>query len=266
MTMYVITHKHFDYQKLGDGYTPLLVGANKNANPDNFLQDNDGENISSKNPSFCELTGLYWIWKNRKDQTVGLSHYRRYFSNYTTFNQLFFNVLVKGKGGVSPISVSQLDNLLESYDWIVAKPQLCGIGTLWEQFARFHHENDMVTVQKVIAELSPEYIPAFKHVMNQKRASFYNMFYTNKTELDNYACWVFSILFEVEKRVDISTYDTYQQRLFGFLAERLFNVWLYHRNPKLKYLVEYNSELVNRGWAARQIRHETLGKLKPRHD
>ncbi|MFC2684110.1 MAG: DUF4422 domain-containing protein, partial [Limosilactobacillus oris] len=54
MTMYVITHKHFDYQKLGDGYTPLLVGANKNANPDNFLQDNDGENISHKNSSFCE--------------------------------------------------------------------------------------------------------------------------------------------------------------------------------------------------------------------
>lgn len=257
MTMYVITHKHFNYQKLPDGYTPLLVGANKNVNPDHFLQDNEGKNISNKNPSFCELTGLYWMWKNKADQTIGLSHYRRYFSKYANPNQLFFSTLVKGK--VMPVAISKLDHLLKEYDWIVAKPQIGGEGTLWQQFAHFHHEKDMEVVRQVIAELTPEYLSAFNNVMGQQQASFYNMFYTSKAELDNYASWVFRILFEVEERVDISKYDTYQQRLFGFLGERLLNVWLSQRDAKLKYLVEYNSELIDRIWAARSIKHETLG-------
>lgn len=257
MTMYVITHKHFNYHNLPDGYTPLLVGADKNANPDRFLQDNTGLNISSKNPSFCELTGLYWMWKNSAEQTIGLSHYRRYFSKYTDPNLLFFSTLIKGK--VEPIETSQLDTLLNKYDWVVAKPQIGGKGTIWQQFAHFHNEKDMKIVRNVINTLTPEYLPAFDNVMAQRSASFYNMFYTKKAELDSYASWVFPILFEVEKRVDISTYDSYQQRLFGFLAERLFNVWLYKRNAKLKYLVEYNNELVDRVWAARSIKHETLG-------
>ncbi|MCH3910242.1 MAG: DUF4422 domain-containing protein [Limosilactobacillus oris] len=261
MGMYVITHKNFDYQSLPNGYTPLLVGANKNINPSNFVQDNTGINISDKNPSFCELTGLYWMWKNASDNNMGLSHYRRYFSKYTTFNQLFLSVLVSGKG--KPVTAGKLDELLERYDWIVTKRQLIIEGTMWDQFAQSHHAKDMNTTREVIAELTPEYIPAFDNVMSQRKISYYNMFYTSKEELDCYASWLFSILFEVEKRVDISQYDHYQQRLFGFLAERLFNVWLYYRNPKIGYLAEYNSDIVGRNWALKSIRHETLGWLKP---
>lgn len=261
MGMYVITHKNFDYQSLPNGYTPLLVGANKNINPSNFVQDNTGINISDKNPSFCELTGLYWMWKNASDNNMGLSHYRRYFSKYTTFNQLFLSVLVSGKG--KPVTAGKLDELLERYDWIATKRQLIIEGTMWDQFAQAHHAKDMNTTREVITELTPEYIPAFDNVMSQRKISYYNMFYTSKEELDRYASWLFSILFEVEKRVDISQYDHYQQRLFGFLAERLFNVWLYYRNPKIGYLAEYNSDIAGRNWALKSIRHETLGWLKP---
>ncbi|WP_283576494.1 DUF4422 domain-containing protein [Limosilactobacillus oris] len=260
MTVYVITHKTFEYQ-LPEGYRPLLVGAEFNANPNGYLADNTGKNISDKNHSFCELTGLYWMWKNTSDEKLGLSHYRRYFSKYTTFNQLFFSILVSGKE--KPVTTAKLDKLLERYDWIVAKRQLIIEGTMWDQFAQAHHVKDMNITREVIAELTPECIPAFDTVMNQRKISYYNMFYTSKEELDRYANWLFSILFEVEKRVDISQYDSYQQRLFGFLAERLFNVWLYYRNPKIWYLVEYNSDVVGRNWALKAIRHETLGWLKP---
>ncbi len=46
------------------------------------LTDMTGDNISEKNPIYCELTGLYWMWKNMiirgaKEDYYGLYQYRR---------------------------------------------------------------------------------------------------------------------------------------------------------------------------------------------
>lgn len=60
-------------------YLPLHVGAE--GKPDlGYTKDNTGDNISAKNPNFCELTGLYWAWKNLDADYLGLVHYRRYFT------------------------------------------------------------------------------------------------------------------------------------------------------------------------------------------
>ena len=82
------------------------------------------------------------------------------------------------------------------------------------------------------------------------------MFYTSNAEFKKYGSWLFKLLLEVEKRVDISEYDSYQQRLFGFLGERLMNVWLAHRAPKIKYLVEYNSETIGRSEISEKIKNK----------
>ena len=60
-------------------YIPVQVGSEGKADL-GYQKDNEGENISEKNPYFCELTGLYWAWKNLNADYVGLVHYRRYFS------------------------------------------------------------------------------------------------------------------------------------------------------------------------------------------
>ena len=74
MKVYVITHKAYKSKvKKNKIYTDLLVGAVKNDNdslPANMLKDNTGDNISIKNKSFCELTGLYWMWKNSKEDII----------------------------------------------------------------------------------------------------------------------------------------------------------------------------------------------------
>ena len=78
MKLYVATHKSYNQVQDQDLYIPILVGANKNIGEKNYLRDNQGDNnISDRNFTFCELTGLYWIWKNSKDDIVGLCHYRR---------------------------------------------------------------------------------------------------------------------------------------------------------------------------------------------
>ena len=58
------------------------------------------------------------------------------------------------------------------------------------------------------------------------------MFVMKRSLFDEYCTWLFDILFELEKRTDMTGYDTYEARLFGFMSERLFNVWLERQNLK----------------------------------
>lgn len=258
MTMYVITHKHFYYQNLPNGYMPLLVGANKNANPDNFLTDNTGNNISAKNVSYCEETGLYWIIKNTNDKNIGISHYRRYFANFKNRKYMLLSILLKGK--VKPISTEILDEILKNgYAWIVSQQEAGGPGTIWNQFALNHNIEDLKTTEKVISDLYPEYLSDFEQVIkNSETGSFYNMFYTSRQEAEAYSNWLFDILFEVEKQTNIADYDSYQKRLYGFLAERLMNVWLHHRKAKVKYLPVFDLSKMDREYAWKKIK----GRMK----
>ncbi len=94
---YVITHKVFDDSFLDkNDYTVLHVGLNDNCKAE-YLRDDTGDNISVKNPNYCELTGIYWIWKNVDNdptEIIGISHYRRYFttrpekSRYTIWGEM----------------------------------------------------------------------------------------------------------------------------------------------------------------------------------
>ena len=62
--------------------------------------------------------------------------------------------------------------------------------------------------------------------MNGTKLHLFNMFVMKREDFDRYMKWLFDILFELEKRIDISNYDSYQKRVFGFLSERLWNIWL----------------------------------------
>ena len=88
-TVKIIVATHKKYEMPQDAmYLPLHVGAegktDQNGNPLDlgYQKDNTGENISNKNAAYCELTGLYWAWKNLDTDYTGLAHYRRHFGNH----------------------------------------------------------------------------------------------------------------------------------------------------------------------------------------
>lgn len=247
MVVYVITHKKFDYA-LPRHYQPLLVGAALHDNPDHYLADDTGENISAQNKQFSELTGLYWIWKHSQSNQIGLVHYRRYFySKDLNRHQLLLLSLVKGKG-IRPISEDALSDLLVDYDWVVPHPEEVEGNSLADQYAAGHNKHDLVLTEQAIKRLYPQSLSSFYQVMNgQSSMSAFNMFYTSRSQLDAYCQWLFGILFDVQKHIDLSAYDAYQQRVYGFLSERLFNVWLAsQKGLKVKYLSVYNVANLNR--------------------
>ena len=234
LTVLVITHKDYEFP-ISACYRPIFVGKRANAlKNEGFYQDNSGINIAEKNSGFCELTGLYWAWKNgvfENNEYVGLVHYRRYFAGKTLY--------LKKK---QIASESELLTILEKYDVILPRKRDYFIESIYSHYQHAHHIKDLDITRTVITELQPEYLKSFDTVMQGRKLHLYNMFVMSSEKASEYCHWLFSILFELEKRLDITQYDNYQKRVFGFIAERLFNVWVLHNQLNVKFLPVVNLE------------------------
>jgi len=220
----VAAHKLYWMPK-DDCYLPLHVG--KEGKHDlGFIGDNTGDNISAKNANFCELTGIYWAWKNLKTDYIGLCHYRRYFGH-----KLYRNDIETKKRAV--LSQQNYENLLKDCDCLLPVQRNYYIETVRSQYEHAHNKKDLDECEKVIKEIYSDYSEAFTIVMGRRRLHILNMFVMKWELFDAYCQFLFGVLFELEKRIDISNYNQYEARVFGFLAERLLNVWV--EKNKIKY-------------------------------
>lgn len=210
----VATHKR--YEMPTDGmYLPLEVGAELNHNDLGYAKDNAGENISGKNAAFCELTGLYWAWKNVACDYLGLAHYRRHFS-LRKRKKTFDNVL----------SEQQLKVLLQDHKVILPQKRKYYIETLYSHYKHTHYISTLDKACEILSELYPEYVPDCKRVLKKRSGYMFNMFIMPKTLSDEYCEWLFPLLFELEKRIGVMDVTAYQGRFYGRVSEILFNVWL----------------------------------------
>lgn len=210
--IYVMAHKAFDVPE-DKIYIPLQVGASLHE-PLGYLADNTGDHISGKNPNYSELTGLYWMWKNGPDCDItGMCHYRRYFLNENE----------------ELLQASEYEEILKEYDVIVTGRLVYPAGeSIYGGYARKHHAKDLDLTREAVKEYYPEYLPSYDEVMNGNVMYYANMMAADRKLMNRYAEWLFTILFEVEKHIDMTGYDDYDRRVFGFLAERLVMVWIRH--------------------------------------
>lgn len=248
--IYIAFHKRYPLLTDDPAYQPLHVGKALSDHDLGFIGDNTGDHISEKNPNYSELTGLYWIWKNTGSEWVGLSHYRRFFfaqepgwkmqlkkvgehligqgkkrfGIYYTSNKANTRLIIGG---------GEVQQILKEYDAIVPLARKVRYN-VWEQYKRRHRIKDMETTRQIIAERCPKYLSSFATVMEKKEIFSCNMFVMKRKNFEAYMEWLFDILFELEKRSDISQYNNYQERLFGFVSERLLNVWITQQH--LKYM------------------------------
>ena len=260
MQLYIATHKHKVTLHTGI-YLPIHVGAalQPQVIGEGYIQDNTGDNISLKNKTYNELTALYWVWKNTPKATiVGLMHYRRYF------NFLYNRFAYKQKGQVQLLATDMLVQQLITKQPDVQKrikkylstnnvlvPYLTKIYvntkevTVAEDYDNAHVSKDWHTMRNVILTVHPAYINSFDAIGASNLIYYGNMFVATKTWTCAYCEWLFSLLTALEKQIDISTYDAYQQRVYGFMAERLFNVYLHYNKCKVKMIpVIFERELL----------------------
>ncbi|MDI9363974.1 MAG: DUF4422 domain-containing protein [Flavobacterium sp.] len=227
----------------------IQVGTNFNNILYTDYQDNTLINISYKNKNYNELTACYWVWKNfnRKEIDIwGLCHYRRYFMlpkykyflklrsrKYFAFNPNNLNEVLNEK------LYKHLQKELSTSDVIIQYPALAHkergkIYTIEEAYCYKHSPTDWFVTKQVILEKYPRYEKSFLTFSKMTVMSYYNMMVAPWYIWDDYLNWLFDILFEVENRITLSE-DAYQERVFGFLSERLLNLYVYHNQLSVSY-------------------------------
>lgn len=210
----IAAHKKYDMPS-DKMYIPVQVGS-EGKKDIGYQRDNIGENISAKNPMYCELTGLYWAWKNLDADYIGLAHYRRHFKGKNKSANIMDNVL----------SYKEASGLLEKHDILVTKKRNYIIETLYSHYAHTHHVETLDCTRDVIKDIYPDYLDSFDKTMKKTHMHAFNMFVMKKELLNDYCDWLFNILFEVEKRLKDKTYDAFQARYPGRLSEMLLDVWI----------------------------------------
>lgn len=238
MNIKILVAAHKKYWMPDDPvYLPLHVGAEGKADL-GYTKDNTGDNISAKNKNFCELTGLYWAWKNLEAEYVGLVHYRRYFTR-------------KEVSGVEAkrsqiLTEKDWEELLSKYSVIVPDKRKYYIESNRSHYNHAHHTEGLDITEQILKEKYPDYLPAFNTVMNRTWDHMFNMFVMRRDYFNDYMAWMFDILFELENRVDISGWDNYESRIYGFVSELLLDVWI--EKNQINYKEQNVSFMEKQNW------------------
>lgn len=216
----VATHKSYKMPK-DEMYLPLHVGAEgkigADGNPLNigYIKDNTGNNISKLNPYFCELTGLYWAWKNLQEDYIGLTHYRRHFSKQKWH-----------KGFEYILTYQDIEPYLGKVRIFVPTKRKYYIESLYTHYKHTHDAKHLIETERILKEYYPKYIKSYIKVINRTCGYMFNMMIMQKDLLHEYCTWLFDILFKLKDRINVSELSSFQGRLFGRVSEILFNVWI----------------------------------------
>ncbi|SOB98662.1 DUF4422 domain-containing protein [Rhodobacter maris] len=220
--IHVATHKQTGFP-LDPGYVPIHAGRGIAEVDLGIRGDDTGDNISSRNPHFCELTALYWIWKNSDAAIKGLVHYRRHFIPKARMAPI---------GLIGVAASDDFDEFSDGYDMILPdKITLTDPGsgapqTVERQYDATAVGFDLVLTRAVLEEFHAPYIPYWDFVMRNCKLHPYNIMIARAEVFDAYCAWLFDILFRLEPQIPFRDYPPYEARVFGFLAERLLNVWV----------------------------------------
>lgn len=216
-SIYVLTHKKYEFPH-DPIYIPMQVGSAFHEDLHYLRDDGFPGNISGKNPYYSELTGIYAVYKSDPDSDViGTAHYRRYLLDE---NERLWNE-------------EKITEMLKTYDLISTKRVKLNY-SYYEAFGADHNRRDLDLLSDVIREKHEVLSPLWKELLNGNRSYFGNMLIAPRSLFMEYCDFLFPILFSLEERVDMTGYNAYQKRLFGFVSEILLLLFVRSKGLKVK--------------------------------
>lgn len=220
--MGVATHK--PYRMPSDPcYLPIHVGAALRPKLDlGFQRDDEGDNISIRNSSYSELTGVYWLWRNADADAKGIVHYRRLLGSPE-------NLRRHARDPYGRLATGEdLTRLLEQYPAVVARRRSYVIETVGDHYLHTMEggADQLAACRAALVERWPAYVDAWDAHMSSCSAHLFNMFVMRTPEFDAYCSWLFDVLAEVERKYDGVGLDAFGARWPGRISERLLDLWL----------------------------------------
>ncbi len=170
-----------------------------------MLQDNTGDNISERNRQYCEMSAVYWIWKNTNHEWTGIEHYRRHLH-------------------VKP------EMLHEDIDVLMPLPYMCYPYTV-AQFRRFVSEDVLQLLLKALRDLHPEQYPEYNRILYGKYQYTYNLLCARRQVFEDYCGWFFEIT-EYMERISDEVPAIKDTRALSYVAEVLTNLYFMHNEKK----------------------------------
>lgn len=246
----VACHKADPNIRQDDIYMPIQVGKALHPELDlGFQCDNTGDNISEKNGSYCELTALYWAWKNLKDvDYIGLCHYRRYF-NYD-------------------VNIENISKVLSKNDVIAVNLRDTPFSTAHDLQSLLCQE-DVAIAQDTLISLYPQIKKtAINYLYHSNKVSQANMFIMKWENFCEYCNFIFTLLGELEKRMMPHSYSRLQRNL-GYIAENFQQMYFDFRKYKVKYVDKIDPEQPQESeikTMARKLRNKIIFNLINKSD
>lgn len=261
ISILVCTHK-ITYLPQSKILFPIFVGRSRNNNiniPKSYLSDNVKDNISDLNGSYCELTGLYWAWKNVDSDFVGLCHYRRYFSFRSNgkfkqiynrflhyFGHIYYAVTSQPKVGLyypyqyTVSTESELTKVVDRFEhdfieWIndypdcelfALKPVDKGMMSNYFQFSSISGSHHLELIRKVIASDFPDILPYYNKTLLSNKLFYANMIIMKRELFQSYCRFLFSSLEKynsilLQEGYYLNTEEKSISRISGYMGELL---------------------------------------------
>ncbi|CAI0841436.1 MULTISPECIES: DUF4422 domain-containing protein [Serratia] len=230
---------------------PIHVGKANNLNEIGCPGDDGGDNISFKNPFYCELTAHYWVWKNSQPADyVGFMHYRRHFNfsedqsfpedNWGVVNHEVIDEEYHEKFGLNDATITQC---LAGVDIVLPKKwdvSAAGSKNNYQHYkvSNYLHIEDYDAALEILGEIYPEYKPAADKFNNASDGYYTNMFVMRRDIFEGYSEWLFSILTKLEGKIRFNNYNSQEKRVIGHISERLLNIYVEHQIEKYNLKVK----------------------------
>ena len=221
-------------------YYPIQCGKAYTYKDLGIFGDDTGDNISSRNTYWSEITGLYWAWKNMAPvRYIGLCSYRRYFNfNHKPFIPMIKILPKKEYSQVDNIQIPEISNIFKKYDIILPKKYWYAYSLRNVCRMNYYYE-DFEILRDVINSLYPDYTESYDRMLHYENKGYgHNMFIMRWKMFEDYCQWVFDILLEAEKRINASDYPIDKIRVFGYMHEVLLSLYVYKNNLRV-----YESQL-----------------------
>lgn len=252
MSIYIVSHIQPINLKLPNGYKYILGGKYTKSN--NFgrgiiTHDEPKFNISSRNRYYAEISSTFAIYQLIKDgilddEIVGLYHYRRYLTDKNISSKIINKLNKKFDYKFKPqryflLNYEHVFRNLKLNNQMIFLPKKIDLGlNVIDNYAENHNKFDLLSALEVTEMLYPHYLDAINEFKSSTKFYAYNMFIMNRIMFVEYCNWLFKILFEVEKIITIENTDEYQARVFGYLSERLFNIWILNKLINNQLIIE----------------------------